>query len=123
MMSLTPVVSVTVMSGREDGRIFHLHLENGDSLASGIVSTIHIGRSEDNEICLLYDTFVSRYHAYIHWKDERWWLEDNNSTNGTSVETTNQREETIKGKGPVEIQPGQLFRIGRTWLCLELEDE
>lgn len=119
---MSPAVAVIVMSGREDGRVFYPSRDNSHDHQDSDPWTIGIGRSEDNAICLLYDTFISRYHAYIHWKEERWWLEDNNSTNGTAVEIADS-EMSIKGKGPVSIQPGQLFRVGRTWLSIQLEEE
>ena len=42
-----------------------------------------IGREKDNDIVLRDDGFVSRYHAWITVEQERFWVEDLGSTNGT----------------------------------------
>jgi hypothetical protein len=43
------------------------------------------------------------------------WLEDGGSRNGTFIE---KQEEPINGR--VSLRPGTLFRIGRTWLRLDV---
>ena len=58
------------------------------------------------EVMITHNTEVLVYDG------EAFWLEDKQSTNGTYV-----GDEKITGR--VEIQPGQLFRIGRTWLRVE----
>ncbi len=41
-----------------------------------------LGRAEDNTL-VLNDPFVSAHHALVLWREERWWLEDLESHNGT----------------------------------------
>jgi pSer/pThr/pTyr-binding forkhead associated (FHA) protein len=44
---------------------------------------LRIGRESDNDIVVDDDGFVSRYHAWITFERDRFWLEDLGSTNGT----------------------------------------
>lgn len=46
---------------------------------------MRIGREVDNDIVVRDDGFVSRYHAWITFERERYWLEDLGSTNGTML--------------------------------------
>jgi hypothetical protein len=64
-----------------------------------------IGRTRDNDIVLDSDR-VSRYHAEIFRRDERWMISDQGSRNGIFV--NNQRV-----KEAVPIESGDLIRIGR----------
>ena len=41
-----------------------------------------IGRAPDNHL-VLNDPFASANHAIVVWRDNRWWVEDLNSHNGT----------------------------------------
>lgn len=111
-------VEVTIMSGVDDGQHLDLALDNGDGQFDGRRWTLNIGRREDSDICLRHDMFVSRLHAHLHFDGSDWQLEDLNSTNGTFLEA---RGEDERVTGTVAIQPGQLFRIGRTWLQIERE--
>ncbi|MFN0087715.1 MAG: FHA domain-containing protein [Blastocatellia bacterium] len=64
-----------------------------------------IGRTRDNDIVLEGDR-VSRYHAEIFRRDDRWMIADKESRNGIFV--NNRRV-----KDPVPIESGDLIRIGR----------
>ncbi len=99
-----PQIAIEVMSGPRDGDVLHM------DAAEGMV--LIIGRREDSDICLNYDNQVSREHASIVYDGKRFWLEDLRSTNGTFVGDMRITER-------VELRPGQLFRVGRTWLRLE----
>ncbi len=101
-------IEVALMSGPQDGAVltFERLLDSEEPIV------ISIGRREGLDICLSYDSQVSREHAVLIYDGETFWLEDRQSTNGTYVGDT-------KITGRVEIQPGQLFRIGRTWLRVE----
>lgn len=107
-----------IMSGVEDGLRLNFDTGNADGRLSENPETweITIGRIEDSDICLRNDTFVSRNHAIIRWENDRWWLEDCNSTNGTYIENANDRALV---KGSIPIEPGQLFCVGRTWIRIE----
>jgi pSer/pThr/pTyr-binding forkhead associated (FHA) protein len=62
--------------------------------------------------------FSSRLHARIHCSADGWFLEDCDSTNGTFIEL---RGEDERITGTISIQPGELFRVGRTWMLIEPE--
>jgi pSer/pThr/pTyr-binding forkhead associated (FHA) protein len=101
-------IAVALMSGPQDGAVmtFETTLEPDEP------TEVTIGRREGCDVCLSYDSQVSREHALLIYDGERFWLEDSNSTNGTYL-----GEDKIAGR--VELQPGELFRVGRTWLRVE----
>lgn len=111
-------LDIMVMSGVDDGSLIHFQTDSDGRLGEDNW-TLSIGRREENDLCLRNDTFVSRQHANLHWKDARWWLEDCNSTNGTFTESFDQFFEDTRVKGIVPLEVGQLFRVGRTWLRLQ----
>lgn len=84
---------------------------------------VTLGRLEDSDISLGQDNLASRYHARIYWRSNRWWLEDCNSRNGTYIEEGDGDETRLAGSVPIPIQPGLLFRAGRTWLRIESSEE
>ncbi len=101
-------IAIGLMSGPQDGAVL-----NFETLLQGDADTaITIGRREGCDVCLNYDSQVSREHAIISYDGAHFWLEDTGSTNGTFV-----GEDKINGR--VEVQPGDLFRVGRTWLRIE----
>lgn len=111
-------LEVMIMSGVEDGLRLNYSIENGDGELTheGERWVIRIGRREDSDVCLRNDNFVSRVHAYIIWEKGRWWLEDNNSTNGTFI-TNDDLDARVQGVIP--INPGDFFRIGHTWMRIQ----
>jgi pSer/pThr/pTyr-binding forkhead associated (FHA) protein len=112
-------LTVTIMSGVEDGLQLNYSVENGDGQTGDDEKwLISVGRREDSDICLRNDTYVSRLHAYLYWQNNRWWLEDLNSTNGTFLE---HQETEARVRGTIPIDPGVLFRIGHTWMRIETE--
>lgn len=109
-------LEVMIMSGVDDGLPLNLAVENGDGRADQNKWMISIGRREDSDICLRNDTFVSRLHAYLIFENERWWLQDCDSTNGTYVENG---VNDARVQGTIPIKPSSLFRIGHTWLRIQ----
>ncbi len=107
-------VAVTVMSGPDDGREYRFRYSDGvGSLGPNGVWILTLGRRDDCDLCLLFDTQVSRRHArLVGTPDGRWLLEDVGSRNGTFV--GRKRIDSV-----TELEPGTMFRIGRTWLRLE----
>ena len=107
-----------IMSGVEDGLRLSYDVENGDGQLDEERYSwkISIGRREDSDICLRNDTFVSRLHAFIKWEDAKWWLEDCESTNGSFIENS---DSNTRIKGTIPLEPGQLFRVGHTWMRIE----
>jgi pSer/pThr/pTyr-binding forkhead associated (FHA) protein len=105
-----------VMSGVDDGLVLRFSAADGDGLAEEAAWVVRMGRRDDNDVCLRHDTYSSRYHARLYWKDEQWWLEDCSSKNGTYVED---EEDDARVDGTIPIETGQLFRVGRTWLRIQ----
>jgi pSer/pThr/pTyr-binding forkhead associated (FHA) protein len=101
-------IVIAVMSGPRDGAVLSFEKVLDDDQPTEIM----IGRREDCDVCLSYDSQVSREHAVLSYDGDTFWLEDKDSTNGTFIE-----EERVTGR--VEIAPGALFRVGRTWLRVE----
>jgi len=91
--------SIYVLCGPDAGRSFYLTGER-----------IRIGRGMDNEV-ILKDISVSRRHCILYKEDDKWFVEDRSSDNGTFIDGN-----------PVEkapLEPGQYLQIGRTILILE----
>jgi pSer/pThr/pTyr-binding forkhead associated (FHA) protein len=105
-----------IMSGVEDGLLLTFNTASSDGQVTLDKWILTIGRREDCDICLRNDTYISREHAALHWRDNRWWLEDCDSKNGTFIESG---EEDARVSGTIPIAEGQLFRIGRTWLRIQ----
>ncbi len=117
-------ISVTFMSGPLDGK--KLTFEQPE-IGEQIV--LNIGRRENCDIYLPFDNQVSRLHARLGCASVpvadsdsagtaavlTFWLEDGESRNGTYIE---KNPEPITDR--VTLRPGTLFRIGRTWLRLDI---
>ncbi|HVU09861.1 MAG TPA: FHA domain-containing protein [Phototrophicaceae bacterium] len=117
-------ISVTFMSGPLDGKTQRFEQPDvGDELV------LNIGRREGCDIHLPFDNQVSRLHARLGCVSTgvtasesvtepyilSFWLEDMRSRNGTFVE---REKEPLRGR--TNLRPGTLFRIGRTWLRLDV---
>jgi pSer/pThr/pTyr-binding forkhead associated (FHA) protein len=120
----TRKLSLTFMSGPLDGKTLHFEQpEPGEE----VVYTI--GRRDGCDVHLGFDNQASRLHARLGCaaipvtaSDSvtnpyllTFWLEDANSRNGTFVE---REAERIRGR--VSLRPGTLFRVGRTWMRLDV---
>jgi predicted component of type VI protein secretion system len=104
-MAGIPPIDLMIMSGPDDGTLLKLpapHLPDGYVL----------GRREDCDVVLPYDSQISRTHARLTYTDGVWYVEDMGSKNGTYV-----------GKHKVEhrimIESGHMFRMGRTWIRVQ----
>jgi len=113
-------INIMIMSGVEDGTLLDYKTTRGDGETTIDKWTLSIGRRDENDLCLRNDTYVSRQHANLHWKNEAWWLEDCESTNGTFMSNPDNFFEDTPVKGIIPISEGQLFRVGRTWLRIQL---
>jgi pSer/pThr/pTyr-binding forkhead associated (FHA) protein len=117
-------ISITYMSGPYDGKTMRFEQPDvGDELI------LTIGRREGCDIEIDFDNQVSRLHARLGCMvvsissidnspapyHLQFWLEDVDSRNGTYIGKT---EESIQGRA--ELRPGVLFRIGRTWMRLDI---
>jgi pSer/pThr/pTyr-binding forkhead associated (FHA) protein len=112
-------LEIMIMSGVLDGLRLAYSVDNGDGEFDPQKNkwTLSIGRQNESDVCLRNDTFVSRVHAYLYWEHGRWWLQDDQSTNGTFVESG---EHDARVTTAIPIAPGELFRIGHTWMRIEL---
>lgn len=89
-------------SGYAEGRQFEL----------GAVTTI--GRDLSNDI-ILGDAYASSHHARVEWhEDNRYWLVDVESSNGTML---NHRK--IRPHDPYPLDPGDVISIGKVQLKME----
>lgn len=118
------VISLTYMSGPLDGKILRF-----DQPDIGDETVITIGRREGCDVYMSFDNQVSRLHARLGCASLpmtssesvinpyvlTFWLEDTGSRNGTYIE---KEKDPVKGR--VNLRPGTLFRIGRTWMRLDV---
>lgn len=105
------------MSGVLDGEHFSFNRSNGDGQIHGARWIISVGRQQDCDICLADDMYLSRLHAYIIWdNNQQWLLHDCDSTNGSFLEDGISDRQF---KGTIPIRPGQLFKLGRTWMRVD----
>lgn len=103
----SPVIKISVMSGADDGKVFEL-----------IKTPITLGRHPDDDICIPYDTRVSRHHARITREGETYYIEDvgpkgEGSTNGTYI-----GDKKIDTK--TAISSGELILLGGVLIKFEL---
>jgi diguanylate cyclase (GGDEF)-like protein len=68
----------------------------------GPLSELTIGRDVQNAVVLDYES-VSRRHARLAKRDGRWWLIDNNSTNGTYVNDAPTHEVVLENGARIKI--------------------
>lgn len=95
------IIKVMLMSGPDDGKELTL---------SGTEFTI--GRREKCDICIPYDTSVSRTHARLMVRGGVLLLTDEESRNGTYIGRRRLKDTEVLGVG-------ELFRIGNTWVRVQ----
>lgn len=117
-------ISLTFMSGPYDGKTL-----NFEQPEIGQERVLLIGRREGCDVHLNFDSQASRIHAKVGMMSIpvtasesvenpfmlSFWLEDGNSRNGTFVE-----KDKTPIKGRISLRPGILFRVGRTWMRLDV---
>ncbi|NDJ86481.1 MAG: FHA domain-containing protein [Chloroflexi bacterium] len=109
-------IRVMVMSGPDDGREISLQVNQRFDGQLESPDGFSIGRRETCDICIPYDTSVSRLHAHLQLRDGELWLVDEDSRNGTFVGRTQ-----VKEAMPLAV--GELFRVGNTWLRVQTLQE
>ena len=112
-------VDITIMSGVDDGQQLTFASASGDGTYEHDTWVLTLGRRDDNDVCLRNDTYTSRLHAKLHFRDGSWWLEDCDSKNGTFIE---ENDEDARVSGMIELNPRQLFRVGRTWMRISADE-
>ena len=113
-------VNIIVMSGLEDGTQYTFNAESDDGTITDNNWSITVGRRDENDLTLKNDTFISRQHALLHYHANQWWLEDKNSTNGTFTENADQFFMDSRVTGTVLLDTDLMFRVGRTWLKIDI---
>lgn len=72
-----------------------------------------LGRSPTNTVTLA-DDYASAEHALLMYRGGQWWLQDQGSRNGTTLNGTRIAE-------PVVVSAGDLVGVGRVQFKIELE--
>jgi len=110
-------LTIAIMSGPDDGRKVRFQRSDGDGdIGVSGAWVLRLGRRDDCDVCLPFDTQISRLHARLQCRPgDGWYVEDSHSRNGTFVGKR-------RIEGAVRLEEGVLFRIGRTWLRLEKTD-
>lgn len=106
-------LSEYVLDGRDDDGIRYLLRISGDQLVdqSGVI----IGRNPKDSPYIINHADVSRKHARIKVKNNRVFIEDLGSTNGTSV-----NGQSIDDKGLVSVSSGDQIIIGSVVMKLRV---
>ena len=102
---MTKTVYVLVKSGPIEG---HKYAVKSDS-------PILIGRSEEANIRIAYDEYCSRKHAKVYWDNDKCYLQDLESTNGTYVNGA-------KINGKLELSNNDIIALGSTELIVLISD-
>jgi len=92
--NISQSTKLEVLSGPMDGLIFTIH-----------EGSVTIGREKDQDISLPLDLSISRSHARITFEEEKFWLEDLGSKNGTFLHG-------ILVSDKVVVPLGAIFKIG-----------
>ncbi|MDZ4765492.1 MAG: FHA domain-containing protein [Chloroflexota bacterium] len=115
---LNAKLDLTIMSGVRDGTPLSLSNTVGHGIWENGVWVVRVGRNSDNDLPLNDDDFSSGYHAKLIQRLDGWWLQDCGSTNGTFIDNGIDDERMAKS-AIAALEPGQLFRIGRTWMRID----
>ncbi len=99
-------IVITVMSGVEDGKIIELSK-----------TPFMLGRHPDDDVCLPYDTKVSRHHARITKDGNSYFIEDIGSEGKGSTNGTHVNEKRVTSK--TAISSGDTILLGGVWVKFE----
>lgn len=70
---------------------------------------LRIGREHDNDIVIADDSYASRYHAWITFEQDHFWVEDLGSTNGTMLNGQSlQRRELLASGDKIKIGESEM---------------
>lgn len=74
---------------------------------------ILIGRGEEAQIRIDYDSYCSRKHCLLYWEDDECYLKDLQSTNGTYLNNT-------KIEGVTELKDKDVIALGSTEITVAI---
>jgi hypothetical protein len=101
---------------RPSGQLVVLQTES-DALAKDDVFPLQtvtsIGRAPSNT-AFIPDAYASSQHALLTRREGQWWLEDQDSRNGTLLNG-------VRINDPTVVSAGDVIGVGRTQLKLKLE--
>jgi pSer/pThr/pTyr-binding forkhead associated (FHA) protein len=103
-------------SQRVSGRLIVIEykdtaIETGQTYPLRRLTTL--GRGPTNTV-VLQDSFASVQHAHIVYRSGQWWIEDQHSHNGTSLNDIPLTEAVV-------LSSGDIISIGQTKLLVELD--
>ncbi len=98
-----------------DRVLAEITLEKAEQSFPVDVRWVRIGRDPSNQIVLNDDRYTSRYHAWVTYEGEHFFLEDLGSTNGTRLngELVERRE---------QLRSGDKIQIGETEMTFTLHE-
>jgi pSer/pThr/pTyr-binding forkhead associated (FHA) protein len=99
-------IKITIMSGAEDGKVFILHN-----------SPLTLGRHQEDDVYIPYDTRVSRHHARISHEDNAYYIEDVGSDGQGSKNCTYLNDKKVTSK--TIITSGEMILLGAVWVKFE----
>ncbi len=101
---------------RPYGRLVVVNAPDGhppEKTAFPLYALTTLGRALTNSV-VVPDTYASYEHATLTLRGGRWWLQDQNSSNGTTLNGQPVTEPTV-------IAAGDIIGVGRTQFRLELD--
>ena len=101
---------------KPSGRLVIMQTESetlsvGDTCPLQVITSI--GRSPSNTV-FIPDAYASGQHALLTQREGQWWLEDQESRNGTLLNGA-------PISGPTVVSAGDVIGVGRTELKLEID--
>ena len=116
---LTVFMVLTLAGCSQSGLQVKLYDDSTEKTYKGAVdptASVVIGQDETCDIVITSNTFISRKHCEISFSDEKIYLADLGSTNGTYIMVDGDWEPV---KDAVEISVGDQFMIANTVLTLQ----
>lgn len=99
-----PTICLTDYREHPEGLLLYEGYEHFDNIRLG-EKTVQVGQSEESDIKIAKDT-ISRIHARIEYREEEYYLEDLNSTNGTFV-----NDEPLSYKQETQLKTNDIVRF------------
>jgi pSer/pThr/pTyr-binding forkhead associated (FHA) protein len=84
----------------------------GKSIRVPVGRSVKVGRSDQSDIALASDAYISRIHFSLDWDGAAWWIKDLNSRHGTFV-----NEQRVEKSS---LHDGDMIRVGFTVMAVRL---